>query len=282
MANTLTKVEFVRNVIEKMGITLEEAEEMYEELGAKADSAPKQPFPLAKINNDEGVASRGELVWTPLKDEDGFVYSYENIKRFEDLDVVVLHRTSLYSCYDVNQNKTVAKTIYASVFEAATKRVDLMSGKKLVRSKATEGYAPVIVEGTEIEMTYQQLVLIGIRPKGTTEPLEILSVYLKKVPLITFNKLMDKVNSPKLPAIMNLVTGTARRGNVKYAIFEADQCEVKVMETDDYFDNLAEIMTAIKAQRHYVEGINKYLINASEFVSTPDKPKADTSDALPE
>lgn len=270
MATDTFKIDFIKNVMDNMGISLEEAEAMYEELGPQNDSAPKLPFPLAKINNDEGVASRGELVWGPLKDEDGFVYSYENIKRFEDLDIVVLHRDSLYSCYDVNQNKTIAKTVYASVFEAATKRVDLMSGNKLERIKNSDGQSVTVVKDTKIEMTYQQLVLIGIRPKGTKEPLTILSIFLKKVPLITFNRLMDKVNSPKMCPVMNLVTGTARRGNVKYAIFEADQCEVRVMDREDYFANLTDIMTAVKTQREYIKGINKYLVNASDHVETPE------------
>jgi len=290
MANTDNfKVEFIKEVMDKMGVSLEEAEKMYEEMGAKSDSAPRLPFPLAKLNSDEGVASAGELVWGPLKDDEGYVYSYENIKRFEDLDVVILHRTSLYSHYDIGQRKTIAKTTYGSPFLSPQKRRDLVSGARLVRDEVTR---KVTVEGTNIEMTYQQLVLIGIRPKGTDEPLTMLSIYLKKVPLSTFNKLMDKVGSPKLPVIMNFVTGTQRNGNVKYAVFLDESTKPKnytgelstskVMDKEDYFKNITDIMDAINTQKAYIDGINDYLIKASEHVEEDTTTSESTEDSLPQ
>ena len=120
----------------------------------------------------------------------------------------------------------------------------------------------------------------------------MLSIYLKKVPLSTFNKLMDKVGSPKLPVIMNFVTGTQRNGNVKYAVFLDESTKPKnytgelstsrVMDKDDYFKNITDIMEAINIQRAYIDGINDYLIKASEHVEEDTTTSESTEDSLPQ
>jgi len=255
--------EIIETLVNEMGMTLEEAEKEYEALyGDSAGGTPKLPFPLAKINNTAGVAPMGALVFDAERDEDNEIIGYKEVHKLEDIDFVILSKHAMYNCYDAMSSKVVAKTCLADVYQAASKYIDVISGKPLEKTKDARGKDITVVSGTDLEMKYQVLALVGFKPKGSDEPLTFVNMYLKGAILFGLNKLSDSVNSDRV--LMNIVTKTDKMGSVKYTAIDLDKSEAFELPKEVFTANLKGILTANKAHREYVEALNTFYINGSD------------------
>jgi len=270
------KEQIIEMLVNDMGMTIDEAEIEYEsQFGAKTSGSPKIPFPLAKVNNTAGIAPMGALVFDAERDEDKEVIGFKEVHKLEEIDFIIFSKNSMYNCYDAMTSKVVAKTCLADVYQAAGKYVDVISGQPLEKTTDARGKSITIVKGTDLEMKYQLLVLVGFKPKGSDEPLTFVNMYLKGALLFGINKLSDTVNSDKI--LMNIVTETAKMGSVKYTEINLDKSEAIELPKEVFSNNLKGILTANKVHREYVEALNAFYIIGSDF----DLEESSTSEELP-
>ena len=174
---TVSKNEIIQSLV-ATGMSLDEAALAYEAAFAPQTGGVKLPFPLIKVNNDATVADMGALVSDAIKDEaTGDVEGYNEIYKFEDSDVLILDRRAMYSCYDSGAGRTTVKTKLLDTYAKAGAYVDSISGVDIVTLKENNA-----------DIKYQQLALIGVRAKGTTDPFKFFNMFAKGDILYNVNK----------------------------------------------------------------------------------------------
>lgn len=266
------KTEIIEMLINELGLTLEEAEKEYEvQFGSGNSGAPKLPLSLAKVNNTAGVAPLGALVFDAIRDDDNEVIGFNEVHALKDIDFVILNKAAMYSCYDAMTSKVVAKTLLGDVYQPAASYVDVVSGKPLDKVTDARGKSITMVKGTDMEMRYQVLTLVGFKPKGSDEPLTYVNMYLKGAILFGLNKLSDTVSSDRV--LMNIAVKTTKRGNVKYTDIDLNNSEAIELPKKVFSSNLKGILSKNKEFNDYVKALNAFYSKGA--------PKA-SDDGLPE
>jgi len=251
------KTEIIEMLINELGLSLEEAEKEYEvQFGAGNSGAPKLPLPLAKVNNTAGIAPLGALVFDAIRDDENEVTGFNEVHELQDIDFVILNKAAMYNCYDAMTSKVVAKTLLGDVYQPAASYTDVVSGKPLDKITDARGKSITVVKGTDMEMKYQVLALVGFKPKGSDEPLTYVNMYLKGAILFGLNKLSDSVNSDRV--LMNIATETAKMGNVKYTAVDLNNSEATELPKEVFSKNLKAILGKNKEFNDYVKALNAF------------------------
>ena len=173
------KVEIIKSLVAS-GMAVEDAEIAYNEAFAPTVAGVKLPYALIKVNNDATVAGMGELVSDPIKNEEsGDVEGYNETYAFKDVEVLVLDRRAMWSKYDGTTGRTTVKTELLDTFSKASAYTDSFTGVDIASLKEADD-----------DIKYQQLVLLGIRPRGTDGKFKFFNMYLKGAMLYNINKLL--------------------------------------------------------------------------------------------
>ena len=247
MSETISREDIIKSLVES-GLSIDDAEIAYQAAFAPQTSGVKLPFPLIKVNNDATVADMGALVSDPIKDADsGDVEGYNEVFKFEDTDVLILDRRAMYSCYDSNTGRTTVKTELKDTYSKASAYTDSISGQDIVTLK----------EGNE-DIKYQQLALVGIRPKGSDDAFTFYNMFAKGAILYNLNQLLDTCTGSQY-VILNAVTKTSKKGSVKYTEFKLDESVAMPLPAAEILKNVMPFLDTKTAFTKYVSEYNDSL-----------------------
>lgn len=258
----VSKKEIIESLMAS-GMTLDEAAAAYESAFAPQSGGVKLPFPLIKVNNDATVADMGALVADPIKNEDsGDTEGYNVVVKFEDADILILDRRAMYSCYDSNTGRTTVKTKLLDTYAKAAAYIDAISGEDIVSLRAVNE-----------DIKYQQLVLVGVRAKGTNDAFVFYNMFAKGAILYNINQLLDTCTGSQY-VVLNAITKTSKKGSVKYTEFKLDESSAMPLPSVEVLKNVIQFLDA-KTQ------FNNYVTEYNGGLGTPEVPEAVTA-GLPE
>lgn len=246
------KKEIVAQLIES-GMTVEQAEATYNEQFATGNSNTALPFPRLQVNNVAGVADMGALVGDATKDDNGDVISYGINYNLEDVDFLVINRKAMYNVYDAETRKTTVKTKLMDTFTGKATFVDVLSGKTIKE---------LIDDGVDVK--YQLLMTIAIRPKGTKEDFKLYSFYAKGAILYGLNQACDALRESTPYQLLNIKTKIGKKGAVRYTEIDLDNTEVRALTKDELLGNISFLMEANNKFNEYVTAINKQYEESSD------------------
>ncbi len=249
----VSKEDIIKSLVEA-GMSLEQAEEAYQSAFApQSGSGPKLPFSLIKVNNDPTVAAMGALVSEAIKNEDsGEVEGYQETYLFEDVDTLILDRRAMYSMFDGATGRTTVKSELLDTYAKVDAYRDAISGRSIKDLKE---------EGLDVK--YQQLILIGVRTRGTTEPFKFYCMYLKGAILYSVNQLLDTCTGSQY-VIFDATTKTSKKGSVKYTEFDLTKSVATPLESTQVLMNVMPFLEAKTAFNRYVTDYNKSLDGSVE------------------
>jgi hypothetical protein len=244
MAETVNKQEIIESLVAS-GMSIEDAEAAYLEAFAPHAGGVMLPFPLLKVNNDATVATMGALVADPIRNEDsGDVEGYNEVIEFADVDYLILDRRAMWSKYDGAVGRTTVKTQLLDTFAKASAYVDSISGVDIATLKATDD-----------DIKYQQLMLVGVRPKDSEEAFKFYVQYSKGAILYSQNQMLDTVSGSQYPVIQ-AVTKTSKKGSVKYTEFDLDKSVALSLPSTEVLKNVMPFLEAKTAFNNYVKDYN--------------------------
>lgn len=252
MAETVNKKEIIESLV-ATGMTLEEAEAAYVEAFAPQSGGVRLPFPLIKVNNDATVAPMGALVADPIKNEEtGDTEGYAEVYDFAEVDYLLLDRRAMWSKYDGSVGRTTVKTQLLDTFAKASAYTDSISGVDIQTLKETDE-----------DIKYQQLVLVGIRPKGSGEAFKFYCSYVKGAILYSVNQLLDTASGSQYP-VLDVVVKTSKKGSVRYTEFNLDKSVAMSLPSAEVLKNVMPFLEAKTAFNEYVRQYNDGLGGTAE------------------
>ena len=239
MSTQVERKEIIESLVAS-GMTPEQAAAAYESAFApKTSGGTPLPFELLKVNNDATVADMGALVADPIKDEEADeVVGYNKVYKFEDIDFLILDRRATWSKYDGATGRTTVKSQLLDTFAKADAYIDSISGVPVAKLKETDD-----------EIKYQQLILVGVRPRGSAEPFEFYNMYLKGAMLYNVNQLLDTCTGSK----------TSKKGSVKYTEFDLSNSVAVSLPSTQVLTNVMPFLDAKTAFNDYVTKFNEAL-----------------------
>ena len=248
MSNQVEKSEIIKSLVAS-GMSLEQAESAYNEAFAPATGAGvKLPFGLIKVNNDATVASMGALVADAIKNEEsGDVEGYNEEYNFADVDVLILDRRATWSKYDGGTGRTTVKTELLDTFAKASAYTDSFSGVDIATLKAADE-----------DIKYQQLVLVGIRARGSKDTFKFFNMYLKGAMLYNVNQLLDTCTGSQY-VVLEALTKTSKKGSVKYTEFDLNKSLATPLASAEVLGNVMEFLEAKTSFNSYVTEYNESL-----------------------
>ena len=267
----IDKHELIANLI-KNGYSQEDAELFYQKNMAGDDRGLELPEVQAKVNNSSVVPGVpiGTIVVGPQRDDDGFVVGYEETYDVSETELVVVASGSLYNRFDPSDNTITHTTnISQKAFASIGEFTEMSTGLKLSRRKDENGtpvtfITEVDADGNkkEIELRFQKLAIIGLRPKGTNE-FTFYTMYLKGTFGYQLGELTKKTTSYDT---INLVVKRAQNGNVIYTVIDLDLSTIKTATIPDII-TLAPIFEEKNTLlEEYIEKFNERMPDAP---STP-------------
>jgi len=252
MPETVNKQEIIESLVAS-GMSIEDAEAAYTEAFAPSTGGVRLPFPLLKVNNDATVAGMGTLVADPIKNEEsGDVEGYNEEFKFEDVDYLILDRRAMWSKYDGAVGRTTVKTQLLDTFAKSSAYVDSISGVDITTLKETDD-----------DIKYQQLLLVGVRPKDSDEAFKFYVQYSKGAVLYSQNQMLDTVSGSQYP-IIQAITKTSKKGSVKYTEFDLDKSVALSLPSASVLKNVMPFLDAKTAFNNYIKEYNAGLEGAAE------------------
>lgn len=254
--HNVEKADIIKSLVES-GMTPEAALEAYESAFAPQTSGVKLPFSLIKVNNDATVAPMGALVSDPIKDEStGDVEGYNEVYSFAETDVLILDRRATWSKYDGGTGRTTVKSELLDTFAKQAAYTDSFTGVSIADLKPEDE-----------EIKYQQLILVGIRPKDSDEKFKFFNMYLKGAMLYNINQLLDTCTGSQY-VVLEAITKTSKKGSVKYTEFNLDKSLATPLPSGEVLGNVMEFLDAKTAFNKYVAEYNENLGTVKSDVAT--------------
>ena len=263
MSTQVEKADIIKSLVAS-GMTPDQALAAYDSTFAPQTGAGvKLPFPLIKVNNDATVAGMGSLVADAIKNADsGDVEGYNEEYLFADSDVLILDRRATWSKYDGGTGRTTVKTELMDTFAKSSAYTDTFSGVDIATLKATDE-----------DIKYQQLVLVGIRARGSKDKFKFFNMYLKGAILFNVNQLLDTCTGSQY-VVLEAVTKTSKKGSVKYTEFELDKSLATPLASTEVLGNVMEFLDAKTA-------FNKYVVDYNESLGLDKGDETTEGDGLP-
>ena len=242
--NEEMRLEIIAAMIEQ-GMSPEEAEAEFKKNFEHGGDNVTLPYPRIQVNNVAGVAEIGQLVGEPEKDDDGEVIKYNVVYDFKDIDFLVINRKAMYNVYDVPTKQTTVKTKLMDTYTSASNFIDVLSGRS-IQSLKDEG----------VDVKYQHLLTVGVRPKGSTEEFKLYNMYAKGAVLFGINKVTDALRAEVPYQILSVVTKVGKNGAVRFATIDETKSEARALTKDELLGSLKQLLEANKTFEKYVEDIN--------------------------
>jgi len=266
----VNKKEIIESLVAS-GMSIEDAEKAYQEAFAPSESGLRLPYGLIKVNNDAAVAPVGTFVANPIKNQDtGDVEGYETVYDFKDIEVLVLERRAMYSKYDGTTGRTTVKTPLLSTFTKASNYIDSFSGMDIATLREQDE-----------DIKYQQLVLLGVRSKGSDDPFEFYCMFVKSSILFGFNKLLDTVQGAQYP-LLHIITKQSKKGAVRYTEVDLDKSAAIQLPNAEVLKNVMPFLDAKTKYNEYIKSFNAQLTPETTTDSSEATESAERSQGLPE
>ena len=126
---------------------------------------------------------------------------------------------------------------------------------------------------TDEDIKYQQLVLVGIRPRGADGKFKFFNMYLKGAMLYNINQLLDTCTGSQY-VVLEAITKTSKKGSVKYSEFDLGKSLATPLASAEVLGNVMEFLECKTAFNKYVAEYNESLgINAREVVEAAGLPE---------
>jgi len=244
MSNTtVTREEIIESLVAQ-GMSVDDAAAAYEETFSGEQGGLRLPLPLIKVNNDATIAPMGALVAEPTKNEDGDVEGYATVYDFADVEVLILERRATYSAYDSATGRTTVKTTLKDTYAKMTSYTDSATGTSIAELRTTND-----------AIKYQQLIVIGVRKRGTEDAFTFYNMYLKGTILYGINQLLDTCVGSSYP-VLQIATKTSKKGSVKYTEIVLDNSVAFGLPTAEVLKNVSAFLDVKSSFNEYVSAYN--------------------------
>ncbi len=101
-------------------------------------------------------------------------------------------------------------------------------------------------------------MLVGIRPRDSSEAFKFFNMYLKGAQLYGWNQVLDTVTGTQYP-ILNLVMKQAKKGSVRYSEVDLDSSLATPLEAGELLKNVIPFLDCKTAFNKYIAEYNDSL-----------------------